>query len=78
MGDMTIRGIDDETLARLRSEAEAHGLSAEEVAGEILRLGVALASADRTAVPRAILAAQPTVSPISSVELLRQIRDEAS
>jgi plasmid stability protein len=78
MGDMTIRGIDDETLARLRSEAQERGMSTEELAAEILRLGIAIASPDRTAVPRAILASQPTLSPISSVELLRQIRDGIS
>ena len=78
MGDMTIRGIDDETLARLRSEARERGVSTEELACEILRLAMALASPDRTAVPRAILASQPNLSPISSVELLRRIRDEAS
>jgi plasmid stability protein len=78
MGDMTIRGIDDETLARLRSEAQERGVSIEELAAEILRLGMAIASPDRTAVPRAILDSQRTLSPISSVELLRQIRDEVS
>ena len=78
MGDMTIRGIDDETLAGLRSEAQERGLSIEELAAEILRLGMAIASPDRTAVPRAILGSQRVLSPISSVELLRQIRDEAS
>jgi plasmid stability protein len=75
MGDMTIRGIDDETLARLRSEARERGVSIEELAAEVLRLGMAIASPDRTAVPRAILATQQTLSPISSVELLRQIRN---
>lgn len=78
MGDMTIRGIDDETLLRLRSEAQERGVTTEELAAEILRLGMAIASPDRTAVPRAILATQRTLSPVSSVELLRQIRDEAS
>jgi plasmid stability protein len=78
MGDMTIRGIDEETLARLRSEAEQRGVTIEELAAEILRLGTAIASPDRTAVPRAILASQHTLSPISSVELLRQLRDESS
>lgn len=76
MGDMMVRGIDDETLARLRSEAEACGMNPEQLAGEILRLGIAIANTDRTALPRAILATQPALSPISSVELLRQIRDE--
>jgi plasmid stability protein len=75
MGEMTIRGVDDETLARLRSEAEGLGVSPEELAGEVLQLGMALVSPDRTALPRAILARQSTLSPISSVELLRQIRD---
>jgi plasmid stability protein len=78
MGDMMIRGIDDETLARLRSEAQELGMSTEELAGEVLRLGMAIASPDRTAVPRAILAAQATLSPISSVELLQRIRDGLS
>jgi hypothetical protein len=53
-------------------------MSTEELAGEVLRLGMAIASPDRTAVPRAILAAQATLSPISSVELLQRIRDGLS
>jgi plasmid stability protein len=75
MGEMTIRGIDDETLAVLRSEAEKRGVAPAEYALALLR--GALPGGDRAAVARSILATQKEFSPISSVELLRQIRDQA-
>jgi plasmid stability protein len=82
MGDMTIRGIDDATIAALRREAERRGLEPAECAAELLRealpaRGVRAGGVrDRSAVARRILASQPTCSPISSVDLLREMRDE--
>ena len=78
MGDMTIRGIDDETLARLRSEARERGVSTEELACEILRLGMALASPDRTAVPHEILPASRTCRRSRRLSCCGEVDDEAS
>jgi plasmid stability protein len=75
MGDMTIRGLDETTLTTLRSRAEEQGVTPESYAATLLRRALA-APGDRLAVSRAVRAAQSGFSPISSVELLRQIREE--
>jgi plasmid stability protein len=76
MGDMTIGGLDEATLTNLRSRAEEHGVTPESYAATLLRQALA-PPGDRLAVSRAMRAAQRGTSPISSVELVRQIRDEA-
>jgi plasmid stability protein len=75
MGDMTIRGLDDAVLSTLRVRAAEHGTTPEAYAATLLERALAQ-PVDRLAFSRAVRAAQRDVSPISSVELLRQIREE--
>ena len=74
MGEMTIR-IDDALLIALRERALVLGTDMERVAADLLQAGLQRSRADRTFVAREILA-RASPSPISSVELLDQIRDE--
>lgn len=78
MGEMTIRGMDEETLAALRKEAERRGVEPEEYARLLLRSALPRASVpgrDRAAVARAILATQAPRPDINSVDLLREDRE---
>jgi plasmid stability protein len=77
MGDMTIRGLDDAVLTELRLRAERVGISPESYAADLIAQAVQVSILDRLPTARRMLAAQTEVSPLSSVELLRQLRDEA-
>lgn len=84
MGDMTIRGIDDETLAVLRREAERRGMDPADYAGVLLRQalpgrGPGEASEDRTPGGRAvaarkILSLQERPAKTESVAFIREDR----
>lgn len=74
MGEMTIR-VDDALLIALKERALVLGTDAERVAADLLQAGLAPKRVDRTSVARSILA-RAGPSPISSTELLDQIRDE--
>lgn len=75
MGDVTIRGVEEAVLAELRLQADRRGLDHEAYAAELLRQSVAMRRHDRAAVARAILAAQPEVSTVNSVDLIREDRN---
>ena len=79
MGEMTIRGVDDATLALLRDEAERRGMDPAEYAGMLLRQSLPAAagrgvSGDRAAVARRILATQPQPAKTESVVFIREDR----
>lgn len=75
MGQMTIR-VDDVLLVELRNLAERRGTNPEILAAELLQLTLRDERRSEWPVSRAILARGGSMSPISSVELLDQIRDE--
>ncbi len=77
MGDMTIHGLDDAVLTALRLKAERVGVTPEVYAADLIAQAVQTSVLDRLPTARRMLEKQTEVSPISSVELLRQIRDEA-
>jgi plasmid stability protein len=79
MGEMTIRGIDDGTLAALRHEAERRGMDPSDYAGILLREALPARAdegrpGDRAAVARSILATQPEPAKTESVIFLREDR----
>ena len=75
MGEMTIRNIDDALLLELRDGARRRGVAVDDLAIDLLRQGLRQSSATRLPVARRLLS-HGGRSPISSVELLDQIRDE--
>lgn len=77
MGDMTIHGLDDAVLTELRMRAERVGVTAESYVADLIAQAVRKPVLDRMPTARRILAKQTGFSPISSVDLLHDIRDEA-
>lgn len=75
MGEMTIR-LDDALLVRLQGKATSRSVALETLVAELLQAGMHANRATRWPVARAIRASGAPRSPISSVELLDQIRDE--
>ena len=76
MGEITLRGIDEAVLAKLRAEAEVRGLALDDLAAELIAAALVRKPARTLQVARRVLSAQTDLSPISSVDLLREIRDE--
>lgn len=74
MGEMVIRDLDDAMIVELSEMAVRRGLSVEALAAELLRRALNPQTADRSAVARAIQAAQPRRSRLDSVELIREDR----
>jgi plasmid stability protein len=74
MGEMTIR-LDDAVLVQLRQRAERLGTDVEQLAADLLRDGLAGAQDDRAAIAR-VIQARSVPSPMSSVAMLDQIRNE--
>lgn len=83
MGDMTIRGIDEATLAVLRQEAERRGMDPADYAGLLLRQALpgrredsiaTRSPADRAAVARHVLSRQPEPAKTESVVFIREDR----
>ncbi len=74
MGEMTIRNVDDALLVELERLAEIRGIQADVLAAELLWKGLGQPMRDRAAGAKAILAAQPTRSPIDSVNTIREDR----
>jgi plasmid stability protein len=74
MGEMTIRNIDDALLVELREIAERQGTDVESFAADLIRRGLRARIGGRAAVAREIQAAQPTLLPVNSVDLIREDR----
>src|SRR5690242_7987563 len=78
MGQMLVRNLDDAVIERLKRKALERGTSLEQLAREALTAAAAPTEADRAAwVARMdALRAQTPRSDVSSVELIREMREE--
>jgi antitoxin FitA len=78
MGQMLVRNLDDAVIEKLKRKALERGTSLEQVAREALTAAATTVGFDRAAwVARAdALRAQCPRSDVSSVELIREMRDD--
>ncbi len=78
MGNLLIRDVEEAVVQRLKLKAELNGTSLQHEASLALTRGAPLTGADRKAIFDRIEAARgfPKVA-ISSVDIVRAIRDEA-
>lgn len=78
MGQMLVRNLDDAVIEKLKRVALDRGTSLEQVAREALTAAAAAAGFDRAAwaARAAAMRAQCPPSDVSSVELIREMREE--
>jgi plasmid stability protein len=74
MATIIIRNLDDEVAERLRLQARLRGVSVEQEARRVLAEGTKLSRREIAARAAAMRARQP-LSPVSSVDLIREDRD---
>lgn len=72
---LTVPGLDEATLSRLRARAELQARSVEEVAREILQHGASLTAEERLALADRIRAMSPSLHDIDLVGMVREDRD---
>ena len=77
MADLLVKDIDDRTMRVIAMRAEATHKSVEDVARELLRLGLLMDVEGRVAVGDKIRAMTPNPPLDDSTEIIRRLRDGA-
>jgi plasmid stability protein len=75
MAKITLTDVEDEVLKAIKLRAETTGRSLEEVAREILKLGLLADIPDRVAVADRIRAMTPRPLDEDSTHIIRRLRD---